>query len=228
MAVTKSFRVGTARTGTLTGTDDAGVANVGKSFNYTILDTSVFCFSNRYDTIEGVLLNVWAPYLIIADATMSSILKQSKNTQYVSPTTVNLNSGLDGTTITGSAVVLNDTNVQLDDCIIQFNWTDSSVSTALSQGRFYGYDKVNIANAPTNTTVVAFERTDTAVRKNRISNDSAGKAWDAAYGVGGRGNALSLADQASASTHTYYIGFSARPNSYGSSNLGLILEFDVS
>lgn len=217
MAVVKSFKVGSVKGGT-----------VPASFDYTILDTSIFCFSNRHDTIEGVLLNVWAPYLIIADATMATILKQSKNTQYVSTTSVNKLSGVDGTIVTGTAVTLNDTNVEKGDCIIEFNWTDNSVNTALSQGRFYAYDKISVTNPPTNTTVVAFERTETTIRKNRVSGDTTGKAWDAANGVGGRANALSLEDQISASAHSYYIGFSCCPTRYGSSILGLLLEFDVS
>jgi len=215
MAVTKSFKVGSA----------ASAGNLPASFDYTVLDTDVFCFSNRFDTIEGVLLNVWAPYLIITDATMTTINKQSKNTQYASPTTVNLLKGSDGTSTLG--VTLNDVNVTREDCVIEFNWADT-IATSLSLGRFYAYDKVNVNNAPTNTTVVAFERTASAIRKNRVSGDVAGKAWDAAYGVGGRANALSLADQSSTTNHSFYLGFSCKPTAYGSASSALLIEFDIS
>jgi hypothetical protein len=215
MAVTKSFKVGTT----------AVPGNTTSSFDYTVLDTDVFTFSRRWDVIEGVLLSEWAPNLVITDATMTTINKASKSTVYVDATHVGLTNGADGTV---SSVVLNDTNVATTDCIIQFNWTDSAVTTALSQGRFYAYDKVNVNNAPANTTVVAFERAASTLRKNRVGGDVSGNAWNASYGVGGRANALSLADQANGSVHAFFLGFSVRPNSYGSSAFGILIEFDVS
>ncbi len=220
MAVVKSFKV--------------GATNVAPNqFTYTIQPTDVFCFSNRHDVVEGVLLNVWAPYLLITSADMSTIISGSttKNTQYDSPTTVLKTNGTDGTIADSGtgAVTLNTTNVLTDDCIIKFSWTDNAVATtALTEGRFYAYNKVNVNTAPTNTTVVAFERTASAIGKNKVGGDTNGLAWNASGGIGGRGAALSLANQAASATHDYYIGFSCKPTAYGSSSLGLILEFDVS
>ena len=217
MAVVKSFKVAGA----------AVSGNLSSSFDYTIVEnTDIFCFSRRYDVIEGVLLNEWAPNVLITNTGMTSITGYCKNTLYDSATTVILVNGDTG--VAGSAVTLNTDNVKQEDCIVQFNWQDNSVNTALSQGRFYAYDKVNVANAPTNTTVVGFERTSSSLLKNRVSNDTGGKAWDAAYGIGGRANALSLNDQASASNHAFYLGFSVKPTAYGSSPFALVVEFDVS
>lgn len=215
MAVTATFKVGTTSV----------PGNTASSFDYTILSTDVFCFSRRHDVIEGVLLNEWAPNLIITNDTMTTINHATKNTYYSSATQVVKVNGADGVETT---VTLDTGNVVVEDCIIQFSWTDSAVNTALSQGRFYAYDKVNVNNAPSNTTAVAFERTPATVRKNRVGGDVSGQAWNASYGVGGRNAALSLLDQSSSSVHTYYIGMSVKPTSYGSTAFSFCIEFDVS
>lgn len=215
MAVVKSFKVG----GAAVNGDQAA------SFDATVEDTEIFCFSRRHDVIEGVLLGEWAPNVLVTDSGMTAIAEQSKNTVYSSTTQTILVNGDTG--VAGNATTLDAANVRREDCIIQFNWQDNSVSTALSQGRFYAYDKVSVTNAPTGTTVVGFERTSSAINKNRVGNDLAGKAWDADFGIGGRGNALSLSDQVSASSHTFYLGFSVKPTAYGSSPFALVIEFDV-
>jgi len=216
MAVVKSFKVG----GSAVNGDQAA------SFDATVEETEIFCFSRRYDVIEGVLLSEWAPNVLITNSGMTAIAEQSKNTVYSSTTQVILVNGDTG--VAGSAVTLDAANVRREDCIVQFNWQDDSVNTALSQGRFYAYNKVNVTVAPTGTTVVGFERTAAAVNKNRVDNDLAGKAWDAAYGIGGRGNALALSDQVSAASHAFYLGFSVKPTAYGSSPFALVIEFDIS
>lgn len=216
MAIIKSFKVG----------GQAVNGDLATSFDTTVEDTEVFCFSRRYDVIEGVLINEWAPNVLVTNSGMTAISTQSKNTVYSSETQVILVNGDTGAV--GSAVTLDIANVRREDCVLQFNWQDNSVVTTLTSGRFYAYDKVNVANAPTNTTVVGFERTASVLNKDRVGNDTAGKAWDDTYGIGGRGNALELSDQSSAASHAFYLGFSVMPTAYGSSPFAFVIEFDVS
>ena len=143
-----------------------------------------------------------------------------RNTKYVSKTHVDIGAG---------SVELTTGNVGQNDCSSRWKYQDDAVNTVIENAIFFFYDGSTPANAPTGVLAVAFERTSAAIRKNRISGDTEGKAWDSDNGVGGNAAALSLADQVSGSIHYFYIGISLSPTSKGlKTAVRARLEFDVS
>lgn len=143
-----------------------------------------------------------------------------RNTKYVDETHVDIGAG---------SVELTTGNVGQNDCTTRWKYQDDAANTVISNAIFFFYDGSTPANAPTGVLAVAFERTASTIRKNRIGGDSAGKAWDADYGIGGNANALSLLDQVSGSIHYFYIGISLSPTSKGlKTAVAARLEFDVS
>lgn len=196
------------------------------SFEYEKDTTDILGFSNAHNAIDGVLINTWAPNFIILDSELTEIVKQSKSTVYVDTTHVKL---VNGATGSYTSVELNVTNVLQSDCMLKIVWGDSLIPTTVENAKFFAYDlNTTQTDPPPGIVLVAFEHTGSVIRKNRVGGDAVGKAWNAAYGIGGRANALSLATQSSAMTHTFYIGFSAKPIAYGNSTFAFAVEFDVS
>ncbi|MBS3918093.1 MAG: hypothetical protein KG012_04310 [Deltaproteobacteria bacterium] len=143
-----------------------------------------------------------------------------RNTKYVDETHVDLGAG---------SVELITDNVGVNDCPTRWKYQDDENNTVIENAIFFFYNGSDPAVAPVGVLAVAFERTSAAIRKNRIGGDSAGKAWDADYGVGGNAAALSLADQVSGSIHYFYIGISLSPTSKGlKTAVRARVEFDVS
>lgn len=216
MSIVKSYKFGAVSTS----------GNDNTSFNYTKEETDVLGFSNSYSTKEGVALSTWVPNLLILDETFETIKASSKNTVYVDTTHVKK---VNGSTGAVSSCELSPTYVTQTDCILKFTWSETSNPTTIEAAKFFAYnlDLNDLDSAPTGVTVVGFEHTGSAIRKNRVG-DATGKAWNSSYGIGGRAYALSLATQMSALEHSFYLGFSLRPNSYGNSTFGFCIEFDVS
>lgn len=85
-------------------------------------------------------------------------------------------------------------------CSFLFNFSDAA-SVATSGGRFYAYDGTTDATPMSGVTFRAFE-----------ANGSITPAWVAANGLGA---ALTLQDQAAATSHDFFIGLSMTPTSTG-------------
>lgn len=145
-----------------------------------------------------------------------------RNCKYISPTQVKLGAN--------DPVTLDPANVAQNDCTRRWTYQDTAFSTVLSNVRYFCYDGVNPANPPSGVTAVAFERTASAINKDRVSDTPGdGGAWDSSKGIGGNANALICSNQASASIHNFYIGDSRSPSSKGlKTACKARLEFDVS
>ena len=109
------------------------------------------------------------------------------NTKYLSSSTVSLN----------GAASANVNTITTAQCPLKLTFSDAA-SVATSNAKFFANDGVTDATAMSGVTFQAFEQ----------GNSS----WTAANGSGA---ALSLADQSAATTHNFYIGFSASPSSTG-------------
>lgn len=96
----------------------------------------------------------------------------------------------------GSGTVDLDTLVN-GDAALKINFSDAA-SVAITNAIFYAYDGVTTTAVPTGVTFVAAEVGDTN--------------WTAAEGSGA---ALTLTDQAAATSHDYYIAMSVSPDSVG-------------
>ena len=122
----------------------------------------------------------------------------ANNVKYVDGTHFILNGG--------ASEILNDTNLLADECTmrIHFNHTSAVVVSGVS---FYCFDGVTPTNPATGMDVYAFEQ------------GQGNTAWtllnDASGAVGGSGDALALADSASATDHYWYLALSASPESVG-------------
>lgn len=110
------------------------------------------------------------------------------NLKYLSSTTASLDGGA-STTVSGIA----NTNAPFI-----FNFSDAS-SVATSSASFYAYDGTTDANPMSGIEFYAAE----------VGTST---SWVAANGSA---NALSLANQAAATSHDFYIGFSASPTATG-------------
>jgi hypothetical protein len=117
------------------------------------------------------------------------------NTRYVDTTHVSINGG--GSTPLGSTVP---TRAQAP---LKFTFqADNNAAVAVSGAKFYGYDGTTVANLWDLGTGGHFYAGEAQVST----------AWVAANGLD---NALSLADQPSATSHDYYVFFSASPGTIG-------------
>ena len=190
-------------------------------FSYVLGDTERLGFSNEDAAVKPIPVNGFNPYTVATNAAFDTVVNLANNCQYIDPTHVSLNGG--------ASTDLDAAHVAQSDCTVRVDWQDDSGNTVLSNCAFYAFDGVVATNPPDNILVLAFERTASAVRKNRIGGDADGKAWDASFGVGGSAAALSLEDQASSSNHQFWLGISASPTAYGT-HTGIVLrvEFDVS
>jgi hypothetical protein len=189
-------------------------------FSHVLGATERLGFSNENAAVKPISVNGFNPYTMATNAAFNALVNLANNCQYIDATHVSLN-GL-------ASTPLDVGNVAQSDCTVRVDWQDDAGNTVLSNCAFYAFDGVVAANPPSNILILAFERTASALRKDRIGG-AAGKAWDASFGVGGSANALSLADQVSASNHQFWIGISASPTAYGT-HTGIVLrvEFDVS
>lgn len=189
-------------------------------FDEGFIESEKLAFSGSDEDLSAISVDAWNPATVVVDSALQ-FLTAARNCRYVSPTQVSLQEG--------SPVTLAAANVAQADCTVKVEWKDDAVNTALSNCKFYAYDGVTATEPPAGCKVVAFERTASDVRKNRIGGDADGKGWDAAYGIGGNGAALSLADQASSADHSFYLGISLKPTTYGqNSGIKFRVEFDVS
>ena len=178
-------------------------------------------FSSANDSVKPISVNGFNPFTMAANAAFDTMVNLANNCQYSDADHVSLNGN--------PAASLDSANVAQSDCTVRVDWEDDAGNTVLSNCAFYAFDGVMATNPPDGVLVLAFERTPSELRKNQINGDILGKAWDVNYGVGGSAAALSLADQASASQHQFWLGISAAPTKYGT-HTGVVLrvEFDVS
>lgn len=111
------------------------------------------------------------------------------NTKYVDSTHVSINGA-------GSAALASNvpTNAQ---CPLKLNFSHGS-SVATSAATFWADDGTTAATPPTEVTFQAIEKSNTT--------------W---VNAGGSGSALSLADQATGTSHDFYIAFSNSPTAAG-------------
>ncbi len=189
-------------------------------FGMTLGESDRLAFSGAADNMVPFSVDAWNPATVGVNSSLYWI-EGARNCRYVSPAQVSLQEA--------AAVTLAPENVSQADCTVKVEWKDDAVNTALSNCRFYAFDGVTATEPPAGCKVAAFERTASAIRKNRIGGDTSGKAWDAAYGIGGNAAALSLADQASSAEHAFYLGISLKPTTYGQhSGVKFRVEFDVS
>lgn len=144
-----------------------------------------------------------------------------RNTKYIDSTHVSLEGE--------ASVELTVGNVVQTDCTLRFSFNDSSGNTALSDGLVYAYNGSDIDDAPVGAVWMAFEHDGSAIQKDRYGDAGGeGYAWNSNYGIGGHDNGLELTDQASASTHYFYIGLSVSPTSRGVKTGKIRIEWSVS
>jgi len=193
--------------------------NYGAGFASVIGATERLAFSESSTAIASIPSGQYATQTIVVDSAFTTVVGATQNTQYISKTSVDLGAG---------PVLLDTTNVATTAVSFRMDWQDDALSTALTNGKFYVFDAVTPTTAPVGATFVAFERGVATINVNRIGGDTLGLAWDDAGGIGGSANALLLEDQASAATHSFYIGVSAKPTVYGqNSGIRFRLEFDA-
>ena len=129
------------------------------------------------------------------------------NVAYVSSTQFSLDGG--GTETLGDGTLL------ATECSLAVEFTDAS-SVAITSARFYCFDSTTETTEATGVEVHAFE----AQVANTEWGGSGGAGHivnDASGSIGGdnAGERLDLVDRSAATTHTYYIAVSARPESVG-------------
>lgn len=201
-----------------------GVANDPTHSNFaTVLANSErFWFSGSSSVKESLEVGQYQIGTVITDTTGSILISRTNNCRYVDPTSVNLNEN--------GIVSLDSANVAQEDCTAKITWLDTESSTELNNVKLYAFEGTDPTTAPTNLTLLAFERTASGINKNRINGDTEGLAWDAdSGGIGGAENALSCSSKSLAASHDFYIGISSRINSYGTfSSVKIRLSFDVS
>jgi len=111
------------------------------------------------------------------------------NVQYLTSTTFSLNGGGSTSLAAGAP-----TTAQ---CPLKVNFSDAA-SVATSAGKFYAYDGTTDATGMVGVTVQAIQQSNTT--------------WVAANGLG---SAVSLADQAAATSHDFFLALSLSPTSTG-------------
>lgn len=89
------------------------------------------------------------------------------------------------------------TAILTSECTLKVNFSDAA-SVATSAAIFYAYDGTTTTTGPTGVTFYAFEQGDAN--------------WTLAEGSG---SAVTLTDQAAATSHDFFIGVSASPDSVG-------------
>jgi hypothetical protein len=109
------------------------------------------------------------------------------NTKYLTSSTLSLDGGA------SSAV----SALTTANCPLKINFSDASSVTTTS-GKFYAYDGTTTTNAPVGVTFQAFEQGDSA--------------WTNAEGSA---NAVTINDDTAATSHDYFFGISASPESVG-------------
>lgn len=133
------------------------------------------------------------------------------NVKYVSGTQMSVNGG--------STENINDTNLAESECTLRIAVRgDSNIS--LSNVKLWVYDGETESARAENVEVQAFERGESNTSWTEINDDSAG--------VGGSGDALSLANSGAATEHLYYIALSAKCEAAGRGDFALGFSATVS
>lgn len=123
----------------------------------------------------------------------------SRNMKYISGTQVDIG---------GGTVTLNTTNVADTQMTLRVRFTyDSAVTT--SGARFYSFDGSTTTAEAIGVDAYAVERVSGMSTWTEINNDTGNTGGD------NTGERLALADQGSATDHTFYIGVTAKPESVG-------------
>jgi hypothetical protein len=107
----------------------------------------------------------------------------------------------------GGSIALDATHPTTAQCPFKFNFSDPS-SVATSAGKFYFYDGTTDATGMTGVLPQAIQQSNTS--------------WPnfASTGVNGSGAALSLADQATATSHDFFIAVGVSPTTTGAKTVG--------
>lgn len=128
----------------------------------------------------------------------------------------------------GGTETLNDTNLTSQECTLRIRFTDAS-SVQTTNARFYAYDGTTTTTEAVGVDVVAFEQGVTATTWTVINDDTvAGALTNGSIGGDNAGERLGLADQTTATDHTYYIAISVSPESVGgktSFDFGIALTY---
>lgn len=123
---------------------------------------------------------------------------------------------------TGSTETINETNIAQTECTLQIMFSDAS-SVATSAARFYSFDPLASETVEAvGVEAYALERLTGVTQWTQINDDSGSIGGD------NSGERLSLADQAAATQHTYYVCVSARPETVGAKtqfDLGIALTY---
>lgn len=123
----------------------------------------------------------------------------SRNMKYISSTQVDIG---------GGTVTLNTTNVADTQMTLRVKFTDAT-SVITSSARFYTFDGANTQNEAVGITAYAVERVSGMSTWTLINDDTGNTGGDTG------GERLSLADQGTSTTHYFYVGVSAAPQSVG-------------
>jgi hypothetical protein len=135
-----------------------------------------------------------------------------KNVKYVSSTEFDKG---------GGTVTLNTTNLADTECTLRVKFTDAS-SVATSSARFYTFNSTTETTEATGVEAYACERVTGLSSWTQVNDDSGDIGGD------NSGERLALADQAANTTHYFYIGVSARPESVGAKtdfDMGVALTY---
>lgn len=188
----------------------------GSAWDISIGASDYIGFGGDSGALAPISQDAYQRYTCKTDGSMSANSGTGQNCKYVSTTEISLNGA--------AAVTLNTTNVATTACSTRWHYTDSAGNTELSNVRFFAYQG-SPSTAPTDVTVVAFERANASIGTD--TDSGSGRGWNTNYGVGGSANGLQCASQSSAADHYFYIGVSCKPTSRGVKTFTFRLEFDV-
>ncbi len=122
---------------------------------------------------------------------------------------------------TSASELINETNIAQTECTLQILFTDAS-SVATSAARVYTFDGTTETTEAVGIEAYALERLTGVTQWTQINDDSANIGGD------NSGERLSLADQAAATEHTFYVCMCARPETVGAKtqfDLGVALTY---
>jgi hypothetical protein len=194
-----------------------GYMGAGPGWTNISTNTIVFCGSAT-DLTVPITVGTWNSGTHVGNGdpgTDQCGANHMKNVKYVSTTN---NTQFDNT---GTTETINETNIAQTECTLQITFTDAS-SVATSAARFYAFNGSSETVEAVGVEAYALERVTGVTQWTMINDDSGDIGGD------NTGERLTLADQATATEHTYYICVSARPETVGAKtqfDLGIALTY---
>lgn len=134
-------------------------------------------------------------HMEVTDTSDACITDHTNNTRYVTGTEIVINE-LGGTQTLAAGIPTE------AECPLEIMFEEDGGATVITGAEFFIFDQSTETNPPTNIVVFGLEQGDTT--------------WTAM--TGGSATPVTLTDQGSATTHSYYIAISVRPTATGVQN----------